>query len=119
MVLIWLAACASLVGIEELAALPKGFPVGLSGQELGHVTRSPTGQVAVDVAFMDVDGARAGWNAFIADAEAKGFVVTDRGHVDKRDRVVLEGADGKLELACCAGRADRRQLVFVSWWAPN
>lgn len=119
MVFLWLAACAALVGIDELEGVPAGFPVELEGQDLGHVTRSPTGQVAVDVAFFDVERARAGWKTLIAEAESKGFAVTDRGHVDKRDRVVLEGPQGKLELSCCAGRADRRQLVLVSWWAPS
>jgi hypothetical protein len=116
--LLWMLGCASLVGIEELPALPTDFPLTLEG-EIGHVTRSPVGQLAVDVAFSDEERARTAWNKLVTQAEARGFTVTHRGHLDKRDRVVLEGPDGKLEVACCRQRADRRQLVFVSWWAPD
>lgn len=112
---ILLAGCASLVGIEELPGVPEGFPIEVQG-EPGHVTRSPIGQVAVDLAHPDDETARAAWTAMIEQAEARGWVVGEREKRDKRDHVVLHGPDGRLDLACCARRADRQHLVLVSWW---
>lgn len=114
---ILLAGCASLVGIEELPGIPEAFPIELEG-EPGHVTKSAIGQVAVDMAHPDEETARQAWEAMISQAEDRGYVVADRGVRDKRDHVVLEGPKGKLELACCARRADRQRLVLVSWWVP-
>ncbi|MCA9572812.1 MAG: hypothetical protein KC656_33470, partial [Myxococcales bacterium] len=67
--LVLLAACASLVGIEELEKLPESFPIAVEGEQ-GHVTRSPVGQVAVDLAHPDDETARAAWKRMIASAEA-------------------------------------------------
>lgn len=114
---LWIG-CASFFGLRVLDELPEEFPIAIDA-ELGHVT-TPTegGQVSVDVVYDDAEAARAGWAELRARAEAQGFVVTEEGRVDKRDRVLLEGPEGRLELGCCPARADRRPLVLVTWWAP-
>ncbi|MCB9679363.1 MAG: hypothetical protein H6737_29935 [Alphaproteobacteria bacterium] len=115
--LLWLVACASLAGLEELDALPADFPLALEG-ETGKITRmaGPDGQLAVDVVFDDEEHARAGYAALRAQAESRGFAFVDEHHMKKRDETVLQGPDGKLQLGCCQQRADRRWLLFVSWW---
>lgn len=110
-----LLACASLVGIEELDELPARFPLEIAAPT-GHVTRAPSGQVAVDAVYEDAAAARAGWARLVEAAEGDGFSRVEEGRVDKRDRVVLEGPRGRLQLDCCPQRADRRHLVLVSWW---
>ena len=37
----------------------------------------------------------------------------------KWEKVVLRSGEQKLELTCCAGRADRRRLVLASWWESS
>lgn len=107
--------CASLMGLEELESLPEGFPLEV-GAETGKITRVEGGPVAADLVFDEGEDARAHWKKLRADAEAAGWRVVTEGREGKRDRVVLEGDDGKLELGCCLQRADRRHLMFVSWW---
>lgn len=114
--LLVLSGCASLVGVDELSELPADFPLTLEG-EIGHITKSPSGKLAVDVAFRKPEAAREAWKAMQAAAEADGFETVHKGHKDKRDRVILEGPKGKLELGCCRQRADRHHLAFVSWWS--
>ena len=115
----WLAAlwaCTALTGLETLEQLPDGFPLAIEG-EIGVIT-SPQGseQVAVDVAFPSPARARQGWIDLRAQAESRGFVVAHEGHHDKREVITLEAPAGRLELGCCRPRADRKQLVFVTWW---
>lgn len=110
-----LLACQAVLGLEELEALPEGFPIEV-GAPTGHITRSPQGQVAADLVFDRPEAARARWQQLRVDAEAAGWTVVTEGHEGKRDRVVLEGAQGRLELGCCLQRSDRKHLAFVSWW---
>lgn len=113
--LLWLASCASLVGLEELDTLPAAFPLTISG-ETGHITTPPAGgQVAVDVVWETEEEARESFSALRAQAEGKGFALHREGRVDKRDQVVLEKSGERLTLGCCPARADRRRLVFVKW----
>jgi len=107
--------CTSVLGLQELDGLPEGFPLEV-GAPTGHITRSEGGLVAVDLVFDMPEQARAHWKKLRADAEGSGWRVVTEGREGKRDRVVLEGAQGRLELGCCLQRADRKQLMFVSWW---
>jgi hypothetical protein len=110
-----LAGCAQLGGLQELDALPADFPLPIL-VEVGVMTRAPGGQVAVDVVFDTEDEARVGWQHLRDEATARGFTELEAGRVGKRDRVVLTGPGGRLELGCCPARADRQLLVLVSWW---
>jgi hypothetical protein len=114
--LVGLVACEALTGLDQLDAVPADFPLTIEG-ETGVIT-SPrdSEQVSLDLVFDKVDAARSAWEGLRAQAEGKGFVVVEEGKHGKRDTVVLEGPQGKLELGCCLQRADRRQLAFVSWW---
>lgn len=115
MFLAWWMSCAWLVGLEELEALPPGFPLDVAA-ETGKITAPPEGgQVAVDAVFETADAARAGFQTLITQATERGFAERDRAVVDKRDQVVLEGPSGRVTLGCCPVRADRRHLVFVTW----
>lgn len=111
-----LAACAALTGLEQLEAVPEAFPLAIDG-ETGVIT-SPrdSDQIAFDLVFDEADAARAAWAGLRTQAESKDFVVVEEGKHGKRDTVVLEGPQGKLELGCCLQRADKRQLAFVTWW---
>jgi len=114
----WLAfalGCASWFGLEVIDELPADFPLEPSG-EIGHITRTRAGHVAVDEVFEDAEAARAAWETQIARATSRGFTETSRERRDKRDVAVLEGARGRLELQCCPRRADRKALVLVSWF---
>lgn len=116
--LVLLAGCASLAGLKELDALPADFPLAIAG-ELGQITVPEHGtQVSVDVVFEEEPAARTAFAALRAQAEERGFAVASQDVVKKRDRVVLQGPKGKLELQCCAARADTRQLILISWWPP-
>ncbi len=118
--LLWLGllGCPSWYGLERLDALPPDFPLLLEA-ELGEITTSAGGQVAVDLVFETEAEAREAWTRLAAQAEAKGFARAEEGRVGKRDRVVLSGPGGRVELGCCPTRADRAALVFVSWWRPD
>jgi hypothetical protein len=115
----WVVGCASWMGLEELEALPPDFPIEVVGEPGNITTLKESGQVSVDLAFEDEAKARAGWSRLRERAEAVGFAVTDEGHADKRDHVVLEGPGGKLKLSCCPRRADRQRLVLLTWWEPS
>lgn len=110
-----LLGCVSWLGLEELDAMPSEFPLEVAAPT-GKITRATNGQVAVDLPFAAEEDARTHWKKLRRDAEAAGWRVTLEGYRDKKDRVLLEGTDGRLELACCRQRADRQTLVFVSWW---
>ena len=110
-----LAACASWLGLEELETVPEAFPLELAAPT-GKITRSNAGQIAVDLTFAEEADARTHWEKLRRQAEETGWKVTLEGYKDKKDRVVLQGDTGRLELACCRQRADRQHLVFVSWW---
>lgn len=117
--LMLLVGCASLGGLRELETLPPDFPLTIEG-ETGQITVPVGGtQVAVDVVFDEEESARAAFEALRVQAAQAGFAVIEEGKQKKRDRVVLSGPKGKLDLQCCAARADRRQLVLVSWWPPT
>jgi hypothetical protein len=117
-VLLWLAACAALVGLEELTEVPEAFPLELRG-ETGRITSPPGGgQVSVDLAFEEEDEARRAWGELKDEAISRGFSVIEEGPVDKRERVVLQGPGGRVVLDCCPKRVDRQRLVLVSWFAP-
>ncbi|MCA9493167.1 MAG: hypothetical protein KC621_24720 [Myxococcales bacterium] len=117
--LVLLVGCASLGGLRELDTLPADFPLTIEG-ETGQITVPVGGtQVAVDVVFDEEAEARTTFEALQAQAAQQGFTVVEEGKQKKRDRVVLTGPKGKLDLQCCAARADRRQLVLVSWWPPG
>lgn len=114
-----LVACASWYGLRELDALPPDYPLTLDG-DLGQITvPADGGQVAVDLVFETEDEARAAWTALQDQVVARGFAKVDEGRVKKRDRIVYEGPQGRIELACCPTRADTAVLVFVSWWRPT
>lgn len=113
-----MAGCASWLGLEELEAMPPGFPLEVDAPT-GKITRASNGQVSVDLTFPDEGRARTHWTRLRKDAEAAGWKVTLEGHRDKKDRVVLAGEQGRIELACCRQRADRQHLVFVSWWPKD
>ncbi len=107
-----LVSCASWFGLSELDALPTDFPLDVD-VETGHIT-SP-------VVHDDAEVARATGIALRAQAEARGFVVAEERREKKRERVVMTGPDGRIELGCCPQRADRRHLVLITWWpqAPS
>lgn len=113
---LWLPGCASLAGLQELEALPSTFPLSIEAP-LGRIT-SPRGgtQISVDLVHPDEQAARSDWRALIEQATHRGLAVVEEGRVDKRDRVVLEGASGRLQLECCPQRADRQRLILISWW---
>jgi hypothetical protein len=114
-----LSGCASWYGLRELDAVPADFPLTLGG-EVGQVTvPEHGGQIAVDLAFDTAPEARAAWEALRAQAHDRGFAEVSTGTVGRRERAVLEGPEGRLELGCCPQRADRAYLVFVSWWRPT
>lgn len=111
-----LSGCTSWMGLEELQALPPGFPLELAG-ETGRIARhTDGGQVSVDVVFEDEAAARAGHAVLLEQAAARGFVESDRGKRKKWDYVELKGDAGRLEFGCCPARADTKRLVLVSWW---
>lgn len=111
-----LLACASLARLTELEELPADFPLAVDG-ELGRITTPQAGgQVSVDVVHPSQEAARETWKALRQQAEFKGFEVTEEGHRDKRDRVILERPSQRIELGCCRQRADRQWLVFVTAW---
>ena len=108
--------CASLMGLDELETLPADFPIAIEG-EVGHITAMKDGrQIAVDAVFPSEEKAREGWQALEAAAKANGFEKKERSTRDKKERVLLQGPKGKIELACCPQRADRQWLVYVTWW---
>jgi hypothetical protein len=110
--------CASLAGLEELEALPPAFPLEV-GAPTGRITRGESGLVAVDLLFDEKSDAVAHWTKLRTDAEASGWTVASEGRKGKRDTVVLESPQGRVELGCCLQRADRLHLVFVSWWPAD
>lgn len=110
-----LSGCASLLGLEQLDTIPADFPTQL-GAPTGTITRAPHGQVSVDLTFDKPEQARAHWEKLHHQLEAEGWQVDIQGRQGKLDRVVLLGDRGRIELGCCRPRADRQQLVFVSWW---
>lgn len=114
-----LTSCTSWMGLEELEALPPGFPLALEG-ETGRIARhAEGGQVSVDVVFEDEAAAQAGHGKLLAQAAARGFVESDRGARKKWDYVELKGDAGRLEFGCCPARADTKRLVLVSWWGTD
>jgi len=112
---LWLLGCASMLGLEVLDEVPADFPLPIEA-ETGNITRASHGQVSVDLAFEKKEQARSHWEHLRTTAEAKGWSVTKEGKEGKLDQVTLEGPEGRLSLGCCRPRADRQQLVFVSWW---
>lgn len=113
--LLALTACASWFGLEVIEEVPPNFPITLRG-EPGQVTRTEGGHVAVDEVHESEEAARTSWAALRAESIARGFQVTNSERRGKREVMVLEGPAGKLELQCCAQRADRKWLVLVSWF---
>ncbi len=111
-------SCASLFGLEVLDDVPDDFPVALRG-EVGRVTRTEGGHVAVDEVHESEMEARTAWAALRAEALARGFAQLGTERRKKREVVVLEGDPGRLELQCCARRADGRWLVLVSWFGER
>ncbi|MEM6930118.1 MAG: hypothetical protein AAF602_24475 [Myxococcota bacterium] len=112
-----LSACASWFGLEVLDELPEAFPLTLRGP-MGQVTQTEGGHVAVDEVHDTEPEARTAWNALRAEATARGFAVTDAERRKKLEVTVLEGDNGKIELQCCARRADGQWLVLMSWFPP-
>ena len=107
------------MGLEELESIPAEFPLAIRG-EVGKITQlRDGGQVSFDLVFEGEEAAREEWRALQGKASSAGFKVTDTTPLKKRERVVLEGEAGRLELGCCPQRADRKTLVFVTWWAPQ
>jgi hypothetical protein len=114
-----LSGCTSWMGLEELEALPPGFPLALEG-ETGRIARhTDGGQISVDVVFEDEAAAKAGHAALLEQAAARGFAESDRGARKKWDYIELKGEGGRLEFGCCPARADTRRLVLVSWWGTD
>jgi hypothetical protein len=115
--MLWMAlvGCASMMGLEELEAVPADFPLTI-GTDIGHVTTLGDKQVAVDLVFRTEEDARAGWDVLSAEAAAKGFAAGETGRRKKREFRTFEGEAGKLELGCCLRRADKQWLVFATWW---
>ena len=113
-----LSGCAWLVGLEELHELPPDFPLPI--EQAGKITAPPGGKtVSVDSVHETEALARARFAAMREAAEGQGFVVAERGREGKRDKVVLEGQEGRLVLRCCSARADKQWLVFVTWIPPT
>lgn len=108
-------ACTSWFGLEVLDEVPTDFPVTLRG-EAGQVTRTEGGHVAVDEVHTSEQEARTAWAALRAEAKARGYTNERTDRRKKREVLVLEGPEGRVELQCCAQRADRKWLVLVSWF---
>lgn len=112
------SGCAWMAGLEELDAVPEGFPVEIA-ENTGRITVSEaSGAVAVDLLFEEEDGARTRWTALRAELLAQGY--TEAGEREEKKWTVASfaGPKGKVELGCCPARADRQHLVLVSWWPP-
>jgi len=116
---LWSAlSCTSMLGLETLDAVPGDFPLTLTAPT-GNITRAEHGQVSVDLVYEEKTQAEAGWKALRTQAEAAGWSVVEDGKKGKVQQVTLEGPQGRIALGCCRPRADRQQLVFVSWWPAS
>jgi hypothetical protein len=116
-----LSGCARSAGLEELDALPEGFPLKLEG-EIGNITRSKTaGQVSADLVFELEPAAREGYAGLLAQVHAKHWkTATPSPGKRKWEVEAFDLPDqSRLELGCCPARADRRHVVLVSWWPKS
>lgn len=118
MLTLLLAGCASLYGLTELDGVPPDFPLPVE-TEVGHVTALGDRQIALDLVYPNEEAAREAWMKLRKTATNRGFERTGKGKRRKREFATFEGERGKVELACCAQRADRNWLVFVTWWKPE
>jgi len=112
------AGCAQSAGLVELEAVPADFPLVLEG-ETGKITRSEgAGQVSVDLVFENKTDATKTWEALKAQAGSKHWKTQEP--IDTRRKWDVEAYmlpdTSRLELGCCPARADRRNIVLVSWW---
>jgi hypothetical protein len=114
--LLGLAGCQWLTGLEELDTVPPDVPIAVDASRVGIVTRSATGQVSFDLAHAKPEMAEAAFEELEQQAVAKGFERKKKLKMKKREVHVMEGPGGRLELSCCPQRADRQQLVLVAWF---
>ncbi len=114
--LLVLSGCKALTGLEELETIPADVPIEVDADRVGIITRSSHGQVSFDLAHAKPEMAEAAFEALEKQAVEKGFERRKKLMLKKREVHVMHGPGGRLELSCCPQRADRQQLVLVSWF---